>query len=570
MVIKQFLLMRGLNEVYSGGLGSFALALMVTNFLKVHPLVQSGAIDQLENVGVLLMEFFDLYGRRLVYDGVGLTIEDHRLYFRKQFQRAGALCVMDPSDAGTCRVVSTDTCGSPPTHSFHSFASLSLPANLSFTIFFPLPRISHPTPPHPTPPHHTTPHPTDNDVTRGSFNMPSVRRSLANAMDILEGTFFEWSERAVSGGGGIGKATGASPASTTRHKDYKFRLRSLLGTIIQVQPATITHREFVHHQYWSQWEAIDEAIRFMGGVVSLEVPYPGGAAAAGRMTFSESFGKPIPSSSLPSPLAARKSGDTTATATATAATTKKNKKNSAAVSVAAKDQDQDQDQQEVSFVMIDSNSDVDPGSDSDGDAGALIIHHHLGSPSASSDASSIYEKRSLQRKHSQQQRKKEKQQRRDNSNNSSTNNNSSNTKQQLQQDKGHRVIKEEEQVEEDDEMERVPPHSQEAQSSSPPPKKKKKKNNNNKTTKRNSLDQPRSSAETAFSSASSSAASVESGEVVESSATSVPGTATNTKNTNNTATVTNTTTTARKRTKNQRIKDRKKAKKAKKAANAVA
>lgn len=75
--------MRGLNEVYSGGLGSYGLTLMVTNFLKVHPLVQSGAIREEDNLGVLLMDFLDLFGRRFNYDSVGITIEEQRLYCGK-------------------------------------------------------------------------------------------------------------------------------------------------------------------------------------------------------------------------------------------------------------------------------------------------------------------------------------------------------------------------------------------------------------------------------------------------------------------------------------------------------
>jgi non-canonical poly(A) RNA polymerase PAPD5/7 len=35
MVLKQFLLQRDLNEVYTGGIGSYSLILMIVSFLQV-------------------------------------------------------------------------------------------------------------------------------------------------------------------------------------------------------------------------------------------------------------------------------------------------------------------------------------------------------------------------------------------------------------------------------------------------------------------------------------------------------------------------------------------------------
>ncbi|KAJ1977583.1 hypothetical protein H4R34_003524, partial [Dimargaris verticillata] len=61
VVIKQFLLQRGQNEVFTGGLGSYGLINLIVSFLQLHPKVQSGQIDPDENLGVLLLEFFELY-----------------------------------------------------------------------------------------------------------------------------------------------------------------------------------------------------------------------------------------------------------------------------------------------------------------------------------------------------------------------------------------------------------------------------------------------------------------------------------------------------------------------------
>jgi non-canonical poly(A) RNA polymerase PAPD5/7 len=75
MVVKQMLLMRGLNEVYRGGLGSYALAMMIHCFLKGHPHIQSGGIKQQDNLGVLLMEFLELFGKKWRFETVGIAID---------------------------------------------------------------------------------------------------------------------------------------------------------------------------------------------------------------------------------------------------------------------------------------------------------------------------------------------------------------------------------------------------------------------------------------------------------------------------------------------------------------
>jgi non-canonical poly(A) RNA polymerase PAPD5/7 len=75
--------MRGLNEVYTGGLGSFGICAMVTSFLQMHPRIQLGHIGQMENLAILLIEFFDFYGKRFNYDKVGISIRDGGRYFIK-------------------------------------------------------------------------------------------------------------------------------------------------------------------------------------------------------------------------------------------------------------------------------------------------------------------------------------------------------------------------------------------------------------------------------------------------------------------------------------------------------
>ncbi|PQQ00030.1 non-canonical poly(A) RNA polymerase PAPD5 [Prunus yedoensis var. nudiflora] len=62
LILKVFLQQRELNEVYSGGLGSYALLTMLMAMLHSHRECQ---VSSEQNLGVLLVNFFDFYGRKL-------------------------------------------------------------------------------------------------------------------------------------------------------------------------------------------------------------------------------------------------------------------------------------------------------------------------------------------------------------------------------------------------------------------------------------------------------------------------------------------------------------------------
>jgi non-canonical poly(A) RNA polymerase PAPD5/7 len=74
LFLKHFLSQRGLNEVFRGGLGSFSVACLVLSFLQVHPLVQLGLVRPEENLGVILVELVELYGKHLNYERVGISV----------------------------------------------------------------------------------------------------------------------------------------------------------------------------------------------------------------------------------------------------------------------------------------------------------------------------------------------------------------------------------------------------------------------------------------------------------------------------------------------------------------
>ncbi|XP_077599162.1 terminal nucleotidyltransferase 4A isoform X1 [Stigmatopora nigra] len=99
-VLKQFLLQRELNEVFTGGISSYCLILMVISFLQLHPRID--ARNPNENLGVLLIEFFELYGRHFNYLKTGIRIKNGGAYIAKDNMamtngyRPSMLCIEDP------------------------------------------------------------------------------------------------------------------------------------------------------------------------------------------------------------------------------------------------------------------------------------------------------------------------------------------------------------------------------------------------------------------------------------------------------------------------------------------
>lgn len=100
-VLKQFLLQRQLNEVWTGGISSYSLILMVISFLQLHP--REDAVSLQANLGVLLIEFFELYGRNFNYMNVAIRVKGGGSYVKKEIvsEQMGEghrsiLCIEDP------------------------------------------------------------------------------------------------------------------------------------------------------------------------------------------------------------------------------------------------------------------------------------------------------------------------------------------------------------------------------------------------------------------------------------------------------------------------------------------
>ena len=104
LMIKLFLQQRGLNEVFTGGIGSFSLTLLVVSFLQLHPRLQHRQIKAEENLGILLIDFLELYGRHFNYPKTGISLKNNGRYFCKSSRgwivpgRPSLLALEDPQD----------------------------------------------------------------------------------------------------------------------------------------------------------------------------------------------------------------------------------------------------------------------------------------------------------------------------------------------------------------------------------------------------------------------------------------------------------------------------------------
>ena len=80
IVLKYFLAARGLNEPYSGGVGSYMLQLMLLAVLQYRERL---APEQNLNLGSILIDFMELYGLELNYFTTGISVRQGGSFFRK-------------------------------------------------------------------------------------------------------------------------------------------------------------------------------------------------------------------------------------------------------------------------------------------------------------------------------------------------------------------------------------------------------------------------------------------------------------------------------------------------------
>ena len=112
IIAKAFLNQRGMNEVYTGGLGSYSIVCLAVSFLQMHPKIRKGEIEAEKNLGVLVMEFFELYGCYFNYEEVGISVRNGGSYFSKKQRgwydsmKRNLLSIEDPTDPCESRLFS--------------------------------------------------------------------------------------------------------------------------------------------------------------------------------------------------------------------------------------------------------------------------------------------------------------------------------------------------------------------------------------------------------------------------------------------------------------------------------
>lgn len=80
IVLKCFLKSRQLNETYHGGISSFLLTMLVTNYLQ--RCYKRGGTDSVD-LGKHLIDFLELYGTLFNYEELGISIRKGGFYFKK-------------------------------------------------------------------------------------------------------------------------------------------------------------------------------------------------------------------------------------------------------------------------------------------------------------------------------------------------------------------------------------------------------------------------------------------------------------------------------------------------------
>ena len=126
LLVKAFLNQRGMNEVFTGGLGSYSIICLVVSFLQVrlpllparlrltwrsqlHPKIQTGVIHPAHNIGLLLVEFLEYYGKHFNFDEAGISLRKNGGYFNKHNKgwwrqnQPYLLSIEDPNDPCSCR-----------------------------------------------------------------------------------------------------------------------------------------------------------------------------------------------------------------------------------------------------------------------------------------------------------------------------------------------------------------------------------------------------------------------------------------------------------------------------------
>lgn len=162
---------------------------MCVSFFQMHPMIQAHLINPEENLGVLLIEFFELYGKCFFYDRVGISVLGKGSYYNKNerlFQ------------------------SSNPNILTNHLLSIEDPYDIS------------------------------NDVTKSSFSISAVRQAFGYAYEILTALISERLKDGIN-------------IDSKREKNTNLKLQplpsSLLSSLISVPTSVLQHRFQIEREY---------------------------------------------------------------------------------------------------------------------------------------------------------------------------------------------------------------------------------------------------------------------------------------------------------------------------------
>ena len=100
-LVKQVLVMRGLNEVFCGGVGGFTTICLVMHILQTMPEIQSGSMDPSQHYGEIFMKLLDFYGNKIDIRSTGILMYPPYHYDKdkhpKVNQNKERLTIIDPN-----------------------------------------------------------------------------------------------------------------------------------------------------------------------------------------------------------------------------------------------------------------------------------------------------------------------------------------------------------------------------------------------------------------------------------------------------------------------------------------
>jgi non-canonical poly(A) RNA polymerase PAPD5/7 len=101
-LVKQVLVMRGINEVFCGGVGGFTTICLVMHILQTMPEIQSGSMDPSQHYGEIFMKFLDFYGNKIDIRSTGILMHPPYHYDKEKnprmMQNKDRLTIIDPNN----------------------------------------------------------------------------------------------------------------------------------------------------------------------------------------------------------------------------------------------------------------------------------------------------------------------------------------------------------------------------------------------------------------------------------------------------------------------------------------